>query len=120
MTEGSEELPKFEFNNDVVIISGKSIPFDAKKVWSAFAGLLEIHIQNVGELTINFKMDYFNTSSSMYLTEIFKILNANYYKKKIVVNWFYDERDFSMEDLGEFHQERAKFEFNMVKKTIKK
>lgn len=111
------ELPCFTFDNDVIRITGKSIPLDAAIVWNAFIGQLKIHIANRKKIEIIFNLEIFNSSSSLYLTKIFDILNENRRIMTIVVNWVYDERDESMMELGEIYQERYDlFEFNLKSK----
>jgi hypothetical protein len=111
------DIPKFEFDNDVITISGKSIPFDAAQVWGIFVKQLELYLEERTKIEINFKLDIFNSSSSLYLTRIFEILNVKRMKIGIIVNWHYFAADESMEELGEIYKERNNYlEFNLKKR----
>lgn len=63
--------------------------------------------QNREPVTFNFRMNYFNTSTSRRFFEILKILEDFYYKQNgfVQVNWFAKSNDLDMIESGEDYQE---------------
>lgn len=106
MNYNPNDVPKFEFSGNEINISGKSIPEDADSVWRVFLRQLTPYIDKLNEVTINFKLDIFNTASSLYLTNIFEIISLYNTRCKININWYFFEEDEDMQFLGETYQER--------------
>jgi hypothetical protein len=63
--------------------------------------------QNREPVTFNFRMNYFNTSTSRRFFEILKILEDFYYKQNgfVQVNWYAKSNDLDMIESGEDYQE---------------
>jgi hypothetical protein len=102
--EKVNELPKFEFQDGVINITGRAIPENAGIAWNEFLGGLFRLLQTAKQLTINFKLDYYNSSSSIYLTDMFNMLNTCK-SCKSVVNWYYFAADETAFENGEIYQE---------------
>lgn len=69
----------------------------------------------VDRTTINLKFEYFDSSSSRCLAEIFRKLEVMVQKgKQLNVNWFYEEDDESMMRTGEDYCELTGIPFKMV------
>ncbi|TAD95547.1 MAG: DUF1987 domain-containing protein [Bacteroidetes bacterium] len=68
------------------------------------------------DVVFNFKMTYFNTSSSRRFLEIFDMLEE--YKKSkngnVKVNWYYKEGDVDMLESGEEYAEDVDIEFEFI------
>ena len=61
------------------------------------------------------KLDYFNTSSSKYLLEIFKKFEKKSGQElKVVIHWIYEEDDWDMRDCGLDYQEIIKIPFEFI------
>lgn len=97
---------QYSMMNGVVDVWGKAIPQDAIEVWSPFLSELNDYINGRPFLILNFKLDFYNTSSSWGISKMFEVLNKYYYKCKITVNWCYLEDDEDMLENGEIYQER--------------
>jgi hypothetical protein len=55
---------------------------------------------------LDVKLEYFNTSSSKCLVEIFrKLEQLQDSGKNVLINWFYEEDDEDMQESGEDFQE---------------
>lgn len=114
----TETTPKVEFNHETKIfsISGESRPEDVRKF---YGNLIEWFQQYFSEAAIifspsseqlkqatgfslEFKMTYFNSSSSKYFLDIINLL-SEYYAKKFYINvmWFYEKGDVDMREAGE-------------------
>ena len=68
---------------------------------------------DVTELQV--RLEYFNTSSSKCILDIFKRLDAVMQGGgKVVVKWFYGEDDEDMREAGEDYQEIVKIPFQLI------
>lgn len=103
-------------SGNVIDISGKSITEDDRQSWIKLLESLECDIAQMKTLTINCKVDLYNTSQGQYTTKLFNILSANI-RCKSVVNWYYFEGDDYMEEYGDIHKQRnPKVEVNLMKR----
>jgi hypothetical protein len=77
---------------------------------------LEAYLSNPAELTeVNIQLEYFNTSSSKCILDVFKKLEAIYKSgNEVVINWYYEEDDEDMLEAGEDYQSIIKIPFKMV------
>ncbi|MBN2350316.1 MAG: SiaC family regulatory phosphoprotein [Bacteroidales bacterium] len=72
-------------------------------------------IQNFdNKITINFKLEYINTSSSKWILHILKTLQAVKPDADILINWYYEEDDESIEEAGEVYQSLLRIPFNLI------
>ena len=68
------------------------------------------------ETVVNFKMTYFNTSSTKSILDImiqFKQLAKN--GKMLIINWYFAEQDEDMLEAGEGFSKMVRFPFNYIK-----
>lgn len=97
--------------------SGTSIPENTKKFYQPIFDWLENYIQNPNDETVvNFKMKYFNTSSTKSILDImiqFKELAKN--NKMLIINWHFSADDEDMLDAGEGFSKMVRFKFNYIK-----
>ncbi len=67
------------------------------------------------EFTANFSFEYFNTSSSKCLFDVFKKLSKiNDNGKDLIINWYYEEDDEDMMEAGEDYADLLDLEFNFL------
>ena len=82
----------FDTDNNVVDINGRMIMEDA----ISFFIDVNDHIQLIkGDITINFNVDYINSSS---LSQLLKMLRTN---NIICLNWYYNDDDYDSRKTGE-------------------
>lgn len=95
---------------------GTSIPENARTFYQSILEWIDEYIKNPNEETIvNFKMDYFNTSSTKYLFDImvkFKEIAKD--EKMLIFNWYFHEEDKDMFDAGQNFSKMMRFSFNFV------
>jgi hypothetical protein len=75
--EGTAKTPQIELNpfTGDFVFSGKSIPENAAKVYEPILNWMAEYILNARPTTnIKLNLEYFNTSSSLWLAKIFKVL----------------------------------------------
>jgi len=98
----------FDADRGYCEISGESYLEDTVRFYERLINWLKKYFEEVGKpLTFNFKLNYFNTSSSKCLVDILKLLKE--YKDKgyeITINWYYDD---TIEDIEEELEEVEDF-----------
>lgn len=108
------DMPNFEYLQDKIIISGHAKPEYAPLAWQSFIENLTNFLKIVNKITIDFKLDYYNSASNRFITEMFKILEANY-KLKPIFNWFCFENDEdSIEDAETYKENYKKINLNII------
>ncbi|TAF67791.1 MAG: DUF1987 domain-containing protein [Cytophagales bacterium] len=117
--EGFEERPQVDFNANTGIleISESSYPEYTKEIYTPIVDWLTQYLATNGrKFTFNFRMDYFNTSTSSRFQKIIEQLNDYHTSKKgeVTINWFYEEGDTDMFEYGEDYSKDAKMPFNLI------
>ncbi len=107
---------KCELDSGTFHISGRSIPENSIEFYKPLFDWLDSYVENPKEKTeMNVQLEYFNTSSSKCLVEVFRRLEK--VKKKgqeVAINWFYEEDDEDMEESGEDFREIINIQINMI------
>jgi hypothetical protein len=100
-TSNSPEVKMCEEEN-YLEISGESYPVNPIKFYEpVFKWSNEILLFK-NEISLIFKFDYLNTTSSKILMDILDISNDFHKKgKKITINWFYKKNDEDMLEMGQ-------------------
>jgi len=117
--KGGEETPTIALNADTGImeISESSYPEYTNEIYNPVLEWLEDYtLEASKKLTFNFRLDYFNTSTSFRFQQIINLLNDYFLNKQgaVVVNWFYQDGDIDMLENGEDYAKDAKMPFNLV------
>ncbi len=116
--EGSPKTPSVKFNSveGVLELKGRSIPENSVEFYQPLYDWLDKYGEsNPGKTTIDIKLEYFNTSSSKCILDIFKKLEGiNEKGSEVLVNWFFEEDDEDMEEAGQDYQAIIVLPFNMV------
>ena len=98
-------------------MKGKSVHEDSLKIYQPMFEWLDEYSRHPALKTIfSIQLDYFNTSSSKCIKDLFKKLeqivkNGN---GEVSVNWLYDEMDEDMFEAGEEYKSIIKIPFNLV------
>ena len=120
LIEITDSTPKIYLDKDSgkFEIIGKSFPEESRSFYAPLFTWLEEYAQNPNEETIfEFKMDYFNSSSSLIILEILNLLDKIFKDgNKVSISWNYLEIDEDMLEAGEEYSELVKvpFVFNSV------
>jgi len=81
-------------NDGCINISGRSYTDDDRAEWKCFLKTLEEDLViSLKQITINIKVDLFNTSQGQYPTMMCNILSLNNRKCKSKINWYYDSQE---------------------------
>ena len=66
------------------------------------------------DTVVNIQLEYFNTSSSKCILDVFKKLESVNGKTTITINWHYEEDDEDMLEAGEDYQAIINIPFKMI------
>jgi len=115
--EETAKTPFIKFNAEEgrLTIKGKSITENAHKFYNPIINdwLEQYALKPKEQTTANIELEYFNTSSSMWILRLFKKLEEmNGNGHKVIVNWLYSDEDIY--NAGEDYQELVSIPFNLI------
>lgn len=107
-------LISFDFDNGAFRIEGVSVPENTVEFYNPVVYALKEYVENPKDKTVfDIKLEYFNTSTSVILLNIFRIL-ANLSKDMLTINWYYEEEDLEMLEAGEDYGNMVNATFNII------
>ena len=116
--EGTPKTPyvRIDGESGVIEIKGRSIPENSVEFYKPLIEWLDNYGNSPLESTsVNVQLEYFNTSSSKCILDIFKKLELVYKKgSKVEINWYYEEDDEDMFEAGEDYQSIISIPFKMI------
>lgn len=116
--EGTPKTPTITFDTGkgFLEIKGRSIPENSIEFYKPLVDWLEKYAGKPQAATnVNIQLEYFNTSSSKCILDVFKKLEAiNKGGSAVVINWYYEEDDEDMLEAGEDYQAIINVPFKMV------
>lgn len=116
--EGTPKTPtiNFDMQKGLLEIKGRSIPENSIEFYKPLVDWLEKYSSNPKPQTnVNIQLEYFNTSSSKCILDVFKKLEAIHKGgSEIVINWFYETDDEDMLEAGEDYQAIINVPFKMI------
>ncbi|MEQ8714911.1 MAG: DUF1987 domain-containing protein, partial [Cyclobacteriaceae bacterium] len=100
----------------VLEVRGKSSPENTIVFYQKlFEKLEEYIVFGMSDLTVNIFFEYFNTSSSKCLFDLFRKLSLiDQTGRKVVINWYYESWDEDMYESGEDYKDLLEVEFNLI------
>ncbi|WP_066757609.1 DUF1987 domain-containing protein [Crocinitomix algicola] len=112
------KTPKVIVNpeNGQILLAGISIPEDPYSFYSPINEKINEYLQNPNKkTTLEFKLEYFNTSSTLVIRNLIRDLSESTVNTELEVKWYYEQYDDDMKEAGEefkllFH----KLNFNLV------
>ena len=113
--DGTAKTPtvKFAINPISMSLSGRSIPENSIEFYKP---LLEWIYQHVNaeepEVSISVKLEYFNTSSSKCLMDLFKRIEKA--APQASVHWYYEDEDEDMLEAGEDYDAIIDIQFRLI------
>ncbi len=116
--KGTAKTPTVRFDSEdgLIEVKGRSIPENSIEFYKPLVDWLEEYASIPQKITeVNIQLEYFNTSSSKCILDVFKKLE-NVYKghNKVQINWYYEEDDEDMLEAGEDYQSILKIPFKMI------
>ncbi len=113
--EGTPKTPTVQFDaaQGLLEIKGRSIPENSIEFYKPLMDWIESYAKGAKpNTTVNVQLEYFNTSSSKCILDLFKKLEA--INNEIVVNWYYEEDDEDMLEAGEDYDAIINIPFRMI------
>ena len=115
--KGNWKSPSILFNpNGNLQIWGRSLPENALEIYNPIFNWLDEYKYNPSDQTsVEVKLEYFNTTSSKLIYEIFKKfeeINSNGHK--INVKWYYESDDPDLEEEGKLLAKIIKLDIELI------
>ncbi len=118
LIEGTPKTPNvsFDHNNGALLLKGRSIPENSIEFYKPLVDWLENYAGSPQPKTVcDIQLEYFNTSSSKCLLDLFKKMEGmSKGGNEIVINWYYEEDDEDMLEAGEDYQSIINVPFKMI------
>ncbi len=113
--EGSAKTPVVEFSsNGELFLKGRSIPENSIEFYKPLIEWLESYSESPNSTTVlSVQLEYFNTSSSKCILDVFKKLES-ISGSEITVKWHYEEDDEDMLEAGEDYEAIIDLPFEMI------
>ena len=102
--EATLKTPKVmvNFEEGKILLAGISIPEDPYAFYSPVNEEIEKYMKSPQAKTIlEFKLEYFNTSSTLVIRNLIRDLSQNHSKTELHVKWYYEEYDEDMKEAGD-------------------
>jgi hypothetical protein len=103
-TVATHKTPEINGNIETgeLSIKGKCIPEDARDFFVPFRNWLLDFVKTPQEnIKVEVDLEYFNTSTSSIILDVFKHLNRVNSEKNVQITWIFEEDDIEMEEVGE-------------------
>ncbi len=116
--EGTPKTPDVNFDHDKgnLLLKGRSIPENSVEFYKPLVNWLGEYSNNPRAKTVcEIQLEYFNTSSSKCLLDLFKKMESmNKNGCEVIINWYYEEDDEDMLEAGEDYQSIIDVPFKMI------
>lgn len=116
--EGTPKTPTVNMDGGtgIVEIKGRSIPENSIEFYRPIVEWLDEYSKEPQQLTtVNIQLEYFNTSSSKCILDVFKKLEAiKKARNEVIINWYYEEDDEDMLEAGEDYESIIRIPFKMI------
>lgn len=120
LVEGTPKTPHIIFSagKGELTISGRSIPENSIEFYqSVYSWIDEYAKQSRPSTSIKIQLEYFNTSSSKCVLDIFRKLELlqKSGKSEVTVMWMYEEEDEDMMEAGDDYKAIVHLPFRILK-----
>lgn len=116
--EGSAKTPSIHFDATTgkLELKGRSIPENSVEFYKPLNDWIDSYGKSPIAVTeVDVKLEYFNTSSSKCILDLFKKLEAiSGSKTEVKVNWYFEVDDEDMEEAGQDYQAIIGLPFNII------
>jgi hypothetical protein len=116
--EGTQKTPSVNFDavKGILEIKGRSIPENSIEFYKPLVDWLDKYGEEpINQTQVDVQLEYFNTSSSKCILDVFKKLeNIHKTKSEVTINWYYEEDDEDMLEAGEDYESIIRVPFKMI------
>lgn len=106
----------FDASSGILVLAGSSFPENASDFFDPIIKWIQNYMLEVtGKVTLNFHFDYLNSSSIKYVSDIIEKMEL-YGKSggEVTINWYYDENDEDILEMGEDLKSDVSLQFNLI------
>lgn len=107
--EGTDRTPEVDFNfsEGVLSLTGRSITENPIGFYDKIENAIVEYLRNPRPATlVKITLEYFNTSTSKCLVDLFKLFEVlKGSKNEVLVEWFYEKDDEEIKDSGEDYKD---------------
>ncbi len=91
-----------DFDKGKITLAGISIPEDPYAFYSPVNNEIDKYLDAPKDkTTLEFKLEYFNTSSTLIIRNLIRKLSQSATNTELTVMWFYEEYDEDMKEAGD-------------------
>ena len=104
LIEKEDNSPFIQLNAEkgVFKMEGRSIVEDPVVFYKPITEWFNGYMENpLSKTVLDVNLEYFNTSSSKCIYEIFRLLQQKSEEGTVTIKWYFEEGDFDMEETGE-------------------
>lgn len=116
--EGSAKTPSITFTagDGKLELKGRSIPENSVEFYKPLNEWIDAYgASPQANTVVDIKLEYFNTSSSKCILDLFKKLEGiNGNNTQVNINWYFEEDDEDMEEAGEDYQAIISLPFKII------
>jgi len=116
--EHTQKTPDIYFDayNGILKISGRAIPENPEEFFIGIIHWVKDYFRSPKDLTVvEIQLEYINSGSSKFILEFLHLLqDMDNSGKKCKVNWYYEEDDEAVFELGKHYQSILNLEFNLI------
>ena len=116
--EGTPKTPNIDFDHGKgsLLLKGRSIPENSIEFYKPLVDWLDAYSSSPKPKTVcDVQLEYFNTSSSKCLLDLFKKMELmSTGGSEVIINWYYEEDDEDMLEAGEDYQSIINVPFKMI------
>jgi hypothetical protein len=104
----------FNYSTGELLMEGISIPENTLDFYKSVMDWLSIYKETAqAKTTLILKLEYFNTSTSVVLLNIFKLF-SQVESSDLKIQWYFEEDDIEMQEVGEDYQNIVKVPFELI------
>ena len=119
--DGTPKTPTIRFDSKTGIfeIKGRSIPENSAEFYKPVVDWLDGYKDEpLPKTAVEIRLEYFNTSSSKCILEVFKKFEVIHKaQNEVEVSWYYEEDDEDMLEAGEDYESIIRVPFKMMEIT---
>ncbi len=116
--EKTLKTPFIEFDpaKGVLTMEGRSIPEDPEAFYNDVYSTMVEYYKSPQKLTsYHFQFEYINSGSSKFILRFFHLIKKQYDAgHECIINWYYEEDDENILDLGQHYKSTFKLPFKFV------
>jgi hypothetical protein len=109
-------LIDFNYKTGILKVEGRSIPEDPGEFYDKIFNWVDDYFKKPQKLTkIFLQLEYINSGSSKYILGLLKLVKNRYlHGNECIINWYYEEDDEALLELGEHYKNILQLPFNLV------